>query len=107
MAFSDYENNTNELKRVNITYFNKVLALFNTLFNRVNNHIKAKGNVHGLTKDDLGLGKVPNLPMATDAEAAAGTSQSALINPKQLAAYTEANVHEPLAKAFLDAANDL
>lgn len=31
-------------------------------------HLLAQGNVHGLTKQDLELEKVSNLPMATDAE---------------------------------------
>lgn len=107
MAYSDYENNTNELKRVNIIYVTKVTELIKLLFTRLNNHIKAKGNVHGLTANDLGLGKVPNYAIATDAEAAAGTSTNTLINPKQLATYTETQVHVPLAKAFADAAADL
>ncbi|XOQ12631.1 MAG: Phage-related protein [Shouchella clausii] len=44
-------------------------------------HIADKKNPHGTTKDDIGLGNVPNWGGATQAEAQAGTNNSKIMTP--------------------------
>lgn len=47
----------------------------------LNAHIDARGNVHGLTPVDIGLGNVPNYPAATPAQAIDPTNNSTLLTP--------------------------
>ncbi|WP_176471820.1 pyocin knob domain-containing protein [Shouchella clausii] len=47
----------------------------------LNAHIADKKNPHGTTKNDVGLGNVPNWGAATQAEAQAGTNNSKIMTP--------------------------
>lgn len=47
----------------------------------INNHIADKNNPHGTTKGQVGLGDVPNLPMATQPEAEAGGTNDRFMSP--------------------------
>lgn len=47
----------------------------------LNAHIADKKNPHGTTKNDVGLGNVPNWGGATQAEAQAGTNNSKIMTP--------------------------
>ncbi|BAD63882.1 phage-related protein [Shouchella clausii KSM-K16] len=49
----------------------------------LNAHIADKKNPHGTTKNDVGLGNVPNWGAATQAEAQAGTNNSKIMTPQR------------------------
>nr|WP_263708009.1 pyocin knob domain-containing protein [Shouchella tritolerans] len=50
---------------------------------KVISHIADKKNPHGITKNDVGLGNVPNWSGATQAEARAGTNNSKIMTPQR------------------------
>ena len=47
----------------------------------LNNHIANKNNPHTVTKAQVGLGNVPNYPIATTAQAQSGTNSTTLMTP--------------------------
>lgn len=60
-------------------------------------HLKDHDNPHDTTKDQVGLGLVENFPMATDAEAAAGTARNRYMSPATTAAMIAAISSESVA----------
>lgn len=60
-------------------------------------HLKDHANPHNTTKDQVGLGLVENFPMATDAEAAAGTARNRYMSPATTAAMIAAISSESVA----------
>lgn len=67
-----------------------VKRMFDRLFgNAFQSHVQAR-NPHGTGKSDIGLGEVANLPIATAAEALAGTSEG-YSTPETVALQIEAN----------------
>lgn len=60
-------------------------------------HLKDHDNPHATTKDQVGLGLVGNFPMATDAEAAAGTARNRYMSPATTAAMIAAISSESVA----------
>ncbi|MAP21631.1 MAG: hypothetical protein CL582_11905, partial [Alteromonadaceae bacterium] len=57
--------------------------------NKVDDHIAAKDNPHGVTKGQVGLGKVDNFETATVGETLDGTSETLFVTPKGVAAAVE------------------
>lgn len=60
-------------------------------------HLKDRDNPHAVDKDQVGLGAVQNFPMATDAEAAAGTARNRYMSPATTAAMIAAISSESVA----------
>lgn len=60
-------------------------------------HLKDRDNPHAVDKDQVGLGLVQNYPMATDAEAAAGTARNRYMSPATTAAMITAISSESVA----------
>lgn len=58
-----------------------LLAIQEHALKPLNAHINARGNVHGLTAADIGLGRVPNFPAATPAQAIDPTNNVTLLTP--------------------------
>lgn len=58
-----------------------VVQGFNDTKGLIKNHTDNQLNPHGVTKEQVGLGSVPNQPNATVNEAKAGTSSSATMTP--------------------------
>ena len=52
---------------------------------KLNGHIEDKNNPHGVTKEQVGLGNVPNYGLATNEEAQEGTSNKKLMTPQSVA----------------------
>ena len=55
-----------------------------TQFGSFSAHLIADGNVHGLTKEDLGLQNVPNYPQATDQEVISHASVDKVLTLRQM-----------------------
>lgn len=51
---------------------------------KIESHINNKDNPHEVTKNQIGLGNVANLKLATDIEAKNGTSDNAYVTPKNI-----------------------
>lgn len=58
-----------------------ILQSINAIYPSFNVHLADKSNPHAVTKEQVGLGNVQNYPMATDAEAAAGTARNRMMSP--------------------------
>lgn len=58
-----------------------IIAIVGTAFA---NHVTDHTNPHGVTKAQVGLGNVPNIGVASDAEAIAGQGDGGLITPRLL-----------------------
>lgn len=95
------------LKAACISTFTQVSAKLNSIIQRLNAHTTAKGNVHDLTAEDLGLELVPNFDLATKEEAVAATNNTTLMSPARTNEWAEENVYGPIAEAFGDAADKL
>lgn len=74
------------------------------LFQRLNEHVRARGNVHGLTATDINLGRVPNYAASTRTQAIGGVNNTSLMTPKRANEVLEENVYEPIGVVFRDAA---
>lgn len=61
-------------------------AILNKDFSKWENHITNYNNPHKVSKTQVGLGKVENYPVATIAEAIAGTKSDAYLTPQALKA---------------------
>lgn len=61
----------------------KVLQL-RQIVQQMQDHISKTGNTHGLTAEDINLGKVPNLPLAAEDDIAGNRSVDKLITLRQL-----------------------
>ncbi|QXO10880.1 hypothetical protein pEaSNUABM54_00054 [Erwinia phage pEa_SNUABM_54] len=72
----DENNNTSYLSPSALWY-----ALKQKVLPIINNHIADKNNPHGVTKGQVGLGDVPNNPMATQQEAEAGAINERMMSP--------------------------
>lgn len=65
-------------------YINPMLmrtAVMAWVGNQLNDHIANQGNPHGVNKSQVGLGNVPDYPMATAPEAAEGTAPNRFMSP--------------------------
>ena len=95
---------TNNVNAV-VTLTTVIFSMFQQTLTRLNNHTEEKGNVHGMTRGDLGLDLVQNYPPATTDDAAEGKSNTAYITPKRLDEYNKANLYDPLETLFNEAAD--
>lgn len=77
--------NANSIDEANSTSYISPSAMWYALKQKVlpiiNNHIADKNNPHSVTKDQVGLGDVPNNPMATQQEAEAGAVNERFMSP--------------------------
>lgn len=69
------------------------------------NHVADQTNPHGVTKAQVGLGNVPNIGVATDAEAIAGQGDGGLITPRLLGLVLSETLGEGVADHIQDANN--
>lgn len=61
----------------------RVREALETMFgNTFNTHLNSQTNPHGVTKEQVGLGEVQNLPLATDQAAMAGQDDSGYMTPR-------------------------
>lgn len=58
--------------------------------NQLTEHIANQNNPHGVTKSQVGLGNVPDYPMATAPEAADGTAPNRLMSPSATSTLVQA-----------------
>lgn len=71
----------------------------------LNAHIRDKNNPHETDKEHVGLGKVGNYPVATDAEALSGISRETYMTPYATSLLVGAAQEDPRFQALLDAFN--
>lgn len=80
----------------------EIAALVGNAFNA---HITNYNNPHQVTATQLGLGNVPNFPMATVDQAQAGTNQASLMSPYLTAAAISFQALAPLNAHIANTAN--
>lgn len=97
-------------------WFTAVTNKLRELATSVHQHVNFKGNPHGTTKTDIGLGNLPNYPVATDEEASKGESNTTLMTPHstqlqiQAQTVTDADIQEltkALTTAFKEATTEI
>lgn len=88
--------NANALDEANSTTYLSPSAMWYALKQKVlpviNNHIADKNNPHGVTKGQVGLGDVPNNPMATQQEAEAAATNDRFMSPVRVMQLINAKV---------------
>lgn len=88
-------------------YYTPLADKLTAIITGITAHVQRTDNPHQVNKVHVGLERVQNLPVATKAQATAGTSNSAYMTPMRTNDTIDANVLTPLAALFDAAADDL
>lgn len=88
-------------------YYNLLVAKLMATIALIQSHVNETGNVHNMSKADIGLKLVEDFPPATKTQAVDCTDNRSVLTPLRLGQSLDVNVYTPLADAFNAAADEL
>lgn len=89
------------------SYFGTIRGNVEVLARRLNEHVLSRNNPNGVTKKQVGLGKVQDYPPATKEQAEEGKSGQVVMTPRRTGNFIDKQFCDPMIAVLDKAIEDL